>query len=508
MENNSFLYRKNLVLGIIKKQAIRNAAFSFTGAFFGAGSRMSMPLFLSEAQIGLLSLLDAISGMFAIIFCLGFEQVLIRVFPKFRNDESGHNGFLAFGLYLSFIGVLFGLIVFYFGEHLFLGDNSETNKWFLSFSFLVFPLILFRILFKNLDGYARMLFNSVIGVFLESLLTKVVLLLSLVALAVGLIDFRYLVYIQTINLCLPGLIIFIYSIVKTEKITKPSPKLLSKNELRGIFGLVIIGVLTGTSGSLVLYVDSLMVNKLLSLEALGIYATLFFAARLLIIPSTGIARISTTILAEAWTNKDMKKVQEIYEKSALNQLIIGAYLFGIGWLCIRSVLSLTPKFEPYLNHAWVFFFLGLGLLIEMSAGVNTSIIKASEKYKYNMYFAIVLAVCVVILNYIFIQKWNIEGAAIASMFAMIIVNFLRWFMLRKYYGLQPFNKNFLKGLILASVFIIAASLIKFDLPVVTRLIVYSTGFTLIFWVTVVGLKISPDINEWLRKMKNTYLTKK
>ena len=65
----------------------------------------------------------------------------------------------------------------------------------------------------------------------------------------------------------------------------------------------------GASGSVVIYIDQLMINNMISLSAVGVYGTFFFAARLLVIPSRGINRISVVVLAESWKRDDRKNIQ-------------------------------------------------------------------------------------------------------------------------------------------------------------------------------------------------------
>jgi O-antigen/teichoic acid export membrane protein len=251
-----------------------------------------------------------------------------------------------------------------------------------------------------------------------------------------------------------------------------------------------------------------MVNNLVSLEALGVYSILFFAARLIVIPAKGVIRISNVVIAESWKDNDIKNIQSIYEKSCLNQLLIGAFMFGIGWACLAPVMSLSPNLAGYSDHLYIFFFIGIGLLVEMATGVNAVIIGTSTKFKYNTYFGFLLAVLVIGFNLVFIHFYGVEGAAIASMLAMIIINLLRWLMLYKHFNLQPFNARFYKGLLVSVLFVTACSLIDLDLAVFPKLIIYSFGFTSVFWGLVIGLKISPDINQWIAKIKNSFFAKK
>jgi len=490
-------------LGIIQKQALRTTLINFFGAAFGGFTRAVMPLFISPTQIGLLGLLDSISGIFVTIFSMGYNQILVKIFPKYRNDENGHHGFLLFGFFLSLIGIAISFLIFYIFEDAFLTKEKDVELY-NRFALLIFPMIFFRIIFFNIDGYARMLFNTVIGVFLETFINKVIVAIILISYALAWMNFDQLVYLYAFSFCIPGLLVLVFSFQKTKKITLPKKVLFETKQRKDIYEYILFGLLMGASASIVIYIDSLMIVKMLSLEMAGYYSIFFVAARFIIIPANGINRIAQVVLAESWEKNDTKNIQEVYEKSSLNQLLIGAYLLGVGWACLDTALSLSPKFAEYIPYKYVFLFLGIGLLIEMGTGVNTSIISTSKKYKFNTYFNITLAILVIVLNYFLIKELQLVGAAMASMLAMTIVNFLRWYFLYRTFQLQPFNSKFLKALILAIAFLLLCHFVTYDANPFLKLALNFLSLTIIFWGLVVGLKLSPDVNKWLMKMKTKF----
>lgn len=490
-------------MGIIQKQALRSTIINFIGATFGGLTRVIMPLFITPAQLGLLTLLDFISGAFVTIFGMGYDQVLIKLFPKYRNEENGHHGFLLFGFFLSLVGITISFILFYlFGDY-FLKEDSDIELYH-RFSFLIFPLIFFRIIFYNIDGYARMLFNTFIGVFLETFLSKVVIISALAAFALAWIEFDQLVYLYALSFCVPGFLVMLFALKKTKKIVLPRREIFEKAQRKDIYQYILFGLLMGASGSIVIYIDGLMIGKMLSLEEVAFYTIFFFAARFILIPGRAINRIAAVILAEAWQKNDSETIRDVYQKSCVNQLLIGAFLLGVGWTCLDPALSLSPKFAEYAPYKSVFLILGLGLLIEMATGVNTAIIATSKKYKYNTWFNIALAVLVIVLNYILIIKYQLFGAAIASMIAMGVINLMRWYFLYRTYQLQPFNFNFLKGLVLAVAFLLFCYFFSYDANPLLKIVLNLFALTIIFWGLVVGLKLSVDVNKWLLKMKQKF----
>jgi O-antigen/teichoic acid export membrane protein len=487
-------------LGIIQKQALRNTLIGFTGAGIGAASRLLMPFIVSERQIGLFQLLDSVSGIFISFLNLGFSQLLARMFPRYKNEQNGHHGFLLFGVFLSLLGIFISFFVYYFlGDQLF--SNGKDSDLMRAFSFLVFPLLFFRIIARNMDPYVSMLHNSIFGNFFDNFVTKLIFLVSLLTYALSWIDFNFLVYLYAINLCLPGLALLIYAFFLTQKITLPHPEFRQKNNHKEIVGNLLFGIMLSASSSILLYIDSLMINKMLSTAALGIYASFFFAARLLNIPANSMNRIAGVILAESWAQNDLKNIQSIYIKSSLNQLIIATYMLGVGWACLDAALVYLPGYEI---GKYVFLFIGLALLVEMSTGVNTAIIATSKKYKYNTYFNITLALLAVLSNYYFIKSFGMVGAAIASFVTMVTVNTTRWYFLYRIYNLQPFNKHYLKTTLVCVVFFIGCCLIDFPARPLLKIGINIIVLSLVFWGVIIKMKLSEDINTWFKKMKHKF----
>lgn len=492
-------------MGIIQKQATRSTLINFIGIGFGSITRFVMPFVLEQAQIGILLILDSISKVFIVILNFGYNLILRKLFPKYRDEKNGHAGFLALGLIISLVGSFIGIVMFFLLKDSYFGDKLSGNSLIRPFIFLIPILMFFRILFMNLDGYVRMLFKTVIGSFLEGFVSKIIFLLSLILYLYTTVDFEYFVYLYCFALITPGLVILFYAFFITKKITLPSTELMKEHG--AIKYYILFGALTGASGAIVQYIDVLMLEKIIPINAedeIGVYSFFFFAAALIIIPHRGIAKISAVVVAESWKGNDLKNLQSIYEKSALNMLIIGGYLFIVGWACLDSALEFE-KLQSYAYGKYVFFFLGVGKLIELSTGVNSEIISASEKYKYNTYFNFLLAILAIVLNLYFISDYGILGAAFATLIAVAIINLLRGLFLYKAYKLIPFNKAFFKALIVVLIFIAISFALNYNINPILEIAINFSLITLLYWVVIIKLNISSDINTWLLKLKTRFI---
>ncbi len=490
-------------MGIIQKQALQTTAITFIGIAIGFTSQILMPFILSQSQIGTLSLLNSISNILATIFSLGFVQITIRMFSNFRNEKKGHFGFLMFGLFFSILGILLAGLTFYFFQNIIIGTNTET-KIIRSIAYLVFPLIFFRIIFKNLDTYLRMLFSTVVGAFLEGLLLKLILLIGIICFWLNLVDYKSLAFIYTFALSLPGLIIIILAFSKTKRIVLPQKELFLNDNKSKMFNNALFGVLGSASGIIVFAIDQLMINRMIGTDAVGIYSIMFFAGMLVSIPSRGVKRIAVPILAESWKSNNMKSIKETYTKSIVAQSTVGFYLFIVGWASIPSVLVFLPDYSEGL---YAFFFIGTAQLIDMMTGVNVEIIATSPKYKFNTYFNVVLAILIIILNYFFIQYWGIVGAALSTAVAMTTINIARAYYLKRAYDFRLLSLKFAKVLMIGTIFLIIVSFINIPLNPILSIILKTISITLAYWFIIIKLNLSPEINALLIKLKSRFFPK-
>ena len=486
-------------MGIIQRQSIQSTFANYVGVAFGTATRLMMPFVITPLQIGLLGLIDTISGTFTILFNFGVNLILKRLFPQYRDEENGHHGFLVFGLLISLFGAVLAIGTYYLIEDWVLYSNEE-NQELARYAYLIPPVILFRIIFLNVDGYVKMLFNTVIGTVLDSLISKIFLFIGLLLMTLAVINYDVLMYIYAFVLAMPGMVIIFVALKKTKKLTWPKSDLLSNR--KKIRTYMFFGVLTGASGSIVQYTDSWMIHDMISDDKLGIYLIMFFASSLILIPAKGVKKIAAVVIAESWNRNDRDNIQLVYQKSCVNLLLIGSYIFLVGWACIDPVLEYLPD---YTEGKYVFFWLGLGKVVELGTGVNADIIETSERYKFNAYFSGILAICVIGFNLIFIEQLGIVGAGLASFLAMALINALRFLLIKYKFGFQAFNTDFYKSLVLALVFLAIVTFVQYELHPIAKLLINAFVVTAVFWWIAIKLNLSKDINEWLKKIRLRYL---
>lgn len=488
-------------MGIIKKQAIQSTFFNYLGVAVGfLNSTILMPNLISKEDIGLLGFLNSTTVIFSTIFALGVPLITVKVFPKFR-EEAGirHNGFFSFSFLMTLAGFVIGLITYLLLESSLIDEKNEAGL-FAPFWIGFTVLFAFRLVFKNFDTYIRMLYNTVLGAVTENLLAKLVLTVALIAYwYMEGYGFIYLFILYILGLSIPGLVSLVYIIYKKGfridllRFRRASEGMGREIKMLGLYGLL------GSMGTIiVLEVDRVMISNMLGLAENGIYTTVFFFGIFVSIPSKSIKRVAIVVVSDSWKANDLKTINSVYSKSCINQFLLAIYLFLGVWLNIDFVLGFIPV--EYTAGKYVILFIGIGQLFDMLAGVNTEIISTSKYFRFNTYFVGGLIFLVIVLNYMLIPLFGINGAAMATGLSVVVVNVLRYVFLYRQFNFQPLNFKTLVACLIGVLCFFIVSNVPILENNLLNIIVRGFLLTLLFWVLAIWWQVSVDINTTLNNV--------
>jgi O-antigen/teichoic acid export membrane protein len=489
-------------MGIIIRQSIIGSFWSYFGVIIGFVTNSYLfPNYLAPDAIGLLGLLLAWSVLFAQFSALGFHGVTSRLFPYFRNRENGHNGFLFIAFIVMIVGFVLFLLVFIFVKSWLVESNLEKSKLFSEYFYLLIPLTFFTILFTFLDVFNKVLYDAVLGTFLQEFLQRVLIFLVALLFSFGVIDLHEFILAYVASVCVKSIVIFVFLLYKGEISLRPRLSFLDKNIRKEMVDVALFGVLSGVGVNIVFNIDKIIINQILGLGPTGIYTIAFFFGTLVIIPSRPLLRITGTLVADAWKHNNVKYISDIYKRSCLNQFVIAALLFGGIWINIDNILVILGP--EYASGKWVIFFVAFGYLIDMGTGANGVIISYSKHYRVDFWFLTVLIVVVIASMYLFIPIWGITGAAVAIAISFLVNNLMRFIFLYRKYQMQPFNYKFLLILLsLGIAYYIAGFLPKMLL--VSDILIRSIIFSGLFGLLVYLFKVSDDIILLKDKLRNKF----
>lgn len=428
-------------MGIIIKQSIRGSVWSYLGVIVGFVTTSYLYTeYLTPEVVGLFGLLMAISTLTSQLASLGMGGVTSRLFPYFRDPASKHNGFLFIASLVQLAGFLIFLLGYYAFKDTLIQSNVEKSPLFADYVFLIIPLTFFFLIFTFLDTYNKLLYNAVLGTFLQEFLQRFLILSVVCLYIVGLLSFEQLIIAFVVAVCVKTVVLFFCLFFRGEIHLRPKPGFIDKKLKKEMVNVALFSVVGGMGSMIVFNIDKIVVNQMLDLGNTGVYTIAYYFGTLVILPSRPLLKISGTLIADAWHRDDLAQIRNIYYKSCINQLIIGGFLFLGIWANIDNILIILGK--DYLPSKWVIFFIGLGYLIDMVTGANAQVIAFSKYYRVSLLFIIILIVIVLFLLAVLIPLWGITGAAVAIAGGLFLNNLMRYIFLYKKYRLQPFNFKF------------------------------------------------------------------
>lgn len=488
-----------LRMGIIQKQTIKGTIYSYIGVLIGfVTTGILFPKYLTTPEIGLLKLLVSYSVIFAQFGSLGFGSVINRLFPYFRDKESGHKGFLTVALIVSSAGFLLTLISLVILKPYVIKNNINNSALFVEYFRYLAPLIFFTIFFNLFDAYIKAIYDAVIGTVLKELVQRLFIFCFILLYVFDLIDIRTFILLYIISLCLPAVLLLIILIIKKEFRIKKPGNLFNHEMRREILNLCMHGILIGLGATVLMQVDSILVNKYLGLAQTGIYATAFFFGTIILIPSRPLVKIASTILADSWKSGNLDNIVMIYRKSCINQALVSILLFILLWVNIDNVFHILPA--EFVAGKWVIFLIGLTNVIEMSTGINSMIIQTSESYRINTLIIFIFLLLLIVSNILLIPVLGLTGAGLSALISTLIANFIRFYFLKWKFKMQPFDQKIVLIIGFGGLSYLAGLLIPVFNNFIYDLVLRSFVTALFYVLFILKFRISEDLNKEVNRI--------
>jgi O-antigen/teichoic acid export membrane protein len=364
------------------------------------------------------------------IFGLGIHGAIIRYAPIFeKRDASPH--FLAFTLVITTICAMLSLLlvsslyyIFYpYLNHLF-KNFAETDKN----KYIILSLALIFLYTTIFISFAASRYRIVVPDLINNVGLKIFLPVLILLYYFKHITETTFVYIVIIYFALIAVVLFIYVLNLSSHDRRPKLDTLQKTEYKGLFGFMLFSSLNGLGANLALRMDVVMIGLMISKEAVGIYFIIQVISNVMEIPNKAINQIASPVIAKSWVDEDTVNIQNIYQKSSVYGSIFAVFLFLMIYVIWPDIIALMPKGKDGLTLGLalsIFTFLGLARIVDIVTGVNSNIISYSKYYRFHMYFLVMLGLLNLGFNYVFLTKFGLVGAAMATFLAVLLFNIVK-----------------------------------------------------------------------------------
>jgi len=366
--------------------------------------------YLGPEQYGLLSYASSFVGLFTAVATLGLDGIVVRELVK---DESRRDELIGTAFWLKLMGAIGVLIILAIAVN-FTSNDHYTNM----IVFIIASATIFQS-FNVIDMYFQskvlskyVVYANIITLFMSSMV-KIALILS----NAPLIDFAWVILFDSFVLACG----FIYFYIKN------NPKfniqnLTFKKEtavalLKDSWPLILSGIVI----SIYMKIDQIMIKEMLNAEAVGQYAA---AVRLseawYFIPMVIASSLFPAIINAKKVSEELyyERLQKLYD------LMV--------WMAIAIALPMTFLSDWVINllYGSQYSQAGSVLMIHIWAGVFVFLGVAFGRYltienltKKMFYRTLLGAILNVILNFLLIPKYGINGAAIATLLGQFIANY-------------------------------------------------------------------------------------
>ncbi len=490
-------------MGVIKRQGIASGIFIYIGVIVGfINTALLFPKILGAEILGFTQVLMSASGALGILALAGQDNVLIRYFPYFKDPERGHQGILFFVFSFVLLGLVLviSLVLIFKSSIIGLFSKEASRALTEEYYFLLPPMIIFNNFNLLFSTYAAALLRTRVPTFISDVFRRFLTLFIILLFFFGIIDItQFLVlFVGCFFAVTAGL--FAYIIWMKQWFFKINFNLFKGKIFKEMLVFGSFSVLSKFGSQLIQRVDMLMVGAMLDYGAAGVYAPFLFISMLIILPFQGLGKITRPIIAEAWKEGDLKQLQSVFQRTALNAFAVGMLLFLGIWVNIDHAVTILG--EEFSSGKYIALFLGIAQLVQIVYGYNMAILINSPSFKLDFVIKLLMGGLTIASNYFLIIAFGVVGAGIATALTFLIINLIIQLVLYKKYRLHPFSKGTLKIVAIGGVTYFVGVMIPSlnQIHFMLDLFVRSAVMTLIFVGLVIYFKISPDINAVFRQV--------
>jgi O-antigen/teichoic acid export membrane protein len=496
----------------IRRQSIISSIFVYIGFALGLLNTYLYAKGFAEAQYGLVG--GAFVAFANIMFSfsnVGITYYIFKFFPYYKDNlPPKKNDMITLALLTSLTAFAFVVISGIVFKDFVIRKYAANSPEVVYYYYWLFPFGFGLSIYSILEAFAWQLRKSILTSFLKEVLFRLFATILIVLTFMGVIkDFDLFLKIYSFTYIGIALVLLIYLITTRQLHFTFTISRVTKKFFKKIFSVAIYI----WSGSLVFNIaqvfDTLVIGAVVAngMAFVGIYTLAQNMSSLVHAPQRAIVAAAIPSLSQAWKDKDYGKINRIYQRSSINQLLFATAMFAMIWLNFTDgVLTFHLK-QGYLDARIVFLFIGITKIIDMGTGVNSQIIGTSIYWKVEFVSGIILLAITLPLNYILTKQLQAVGPAIANLIAITVYNGIRYFFLWKKFNLQPFTAKTVYTIFLGAVCYIACYFLFNSYQGIGWIFLRSSVFVLLFVTGVLFLDLSPDVLPVWESVRNRFRKK-
>ena len=484
-------------MGTIRRQSIISSGIVYMGFALGALNIYLFAKGFEPAHFGLTTLFVSIANIMYSIANLGVQAYIYKLFPYYKDNLAPEeNDMMSWGLSVSIVGFAGAVLLGIVGKPLVLQKFGEHSADLVTYYYWIFPFGLGLTLYSQLEAWSLHLNKAVLATFLREVLFRVfttaLILLSLLGL---LTSFDIFIKIYSFTYLLLAFVLLAILVRHRELYFPLTISRVTRKFFRKI--LALAGFTWGSSlvfnlsTFFALIVIAAVVPK--GLESAAVYAVAAYAGSIIQAPQRTLVSVSIGPLSRAWKDKDLARINRIYHRSSINQLIFAVGIFILILINFADGVVVFKLNPIYLNALPIFLFIGLTRIVDMGTGLNGQIIGTSVRWFFDLISGLVLLILTLPLNYLLAKKMGTIGPAVADLITFSVYNGIRCLFLYRVFNMQPFTRKTLYTLLLGIATWFICDRLFGHYQGFLWMIVRSLTFIVLFAAGVLGFRLSEDV---------------
>ncbi|MAB49150.1 MAG: sugar isomerase [Flavobacteriaceae bacterium] len=481
-------------MGIVLNQSFKNTISTYIG--FGIGAINTLFLytnFLTDEYYGLVAFVLSAANIMMPFMAFGVHNAIIKYYSTFKTKNS-INSFLTLMLFLPFVFIIPAMIIGFLSYESISRLLSNENNIAGNYLWHIFVLAVAMAYFEIFFAWSKVQLKTVFGNVMKEIFHRVCIMILL-----------FLVYLEWLTaeqfiLALVGVYVLRMMIMKLYAYSVRFPKLKFEtiNGLSNIIKYALLMIIAGSVAMLILDIDKFMIGLMLEdIEQVAYYSVAIFIATVIAVPQRSMHQIMMPLTAKYLNDKDITSLENLYKRSSISLLVISGFIFLLIILNINELYKILP--EEFTGGLFVVLLVSLAKLYDNSLGNNNAILFNSDYYKMVLFFGVLLAVLAIVLNFIFIPIYGIEGSAFATFLAVVVYNTIKIVFVKQKLNVQPFSISTLKIVLLLLVIILAMYFWEFPFHPVVNIALKSIIVLIVYFILVLKMNISEDISMQIKK---------
>ena len=441
------------ILKVKLRQLIQDEKFKeiLQGSIYSFGAKIIASLigiitsiigarYYGAEMLGMVAILGTILSLASLFSVMGMSTSLLKLIPEYKSKHSLNESIAIYKqtLYLVFlfsliVGVVLYLLSDVLANHIF--HNNELT-YFISLAAIV-------LVFQSINSINIVLVRALKKIKLYAffeLLPKLIYLILLLILTFYYYNKYNLIYISFSVIIILTIIISFYLLLHLKKYSDSiSRKKLPTNKY--ILWLSFPMFLTGGLQVIIGQSDIVMIGLFRETSELGVYSIVFSLAMITNFILSSINVMAAPKFSELFHAKKIDELKYVVQKSS--KLMFWAMLPVLTVLMVFGKLILNIYGESFILGYTALILLIIGQVINSISGSNGVLMNMCGYQNELRNIILVSAIINLILNYLLIPKYGIDGAAIASMISVLYWNTTSLIFIKKKFGFNTFYVPFI-----------------------------------------------------------------